>query len=236
MSLVVPRPARPRREAARRLPVLPALLLAAGVALTGCGGSSSAGEPSAGSGDGHDHSGSAPATVEGPEEVYAGFDLVEPYRRPSFTLTDTTGAPFDFTEQTGGRPTLLFFGYTNCPDICPTTMADVTVALRTVDPAIADQVQVVFVTTDPATDTPEVLGEYLGRFDADLPNRYIGLTGDQEAIEQAQLSAGVPLAQDDGRAHSALLLLYGADDAAHVAFDSENTSRDIATDLEVVVG
>jgi protein SCO1/2 len=213
---------------------LPALALAAALGLSGCGGTSSAEEPAPG-GE-HGHAEEPPATVEGPDDVYAGFDLAEPYRRPSFTLTDTTGASFDFKAQTAGRPTLLFFGYTDCPDICPTTMADVAVALRTVDPGIAEQVQVVFVTTDPATDSPEVLGGYLGQFDADLPVRFVGLTGEQEAIEQAQLSAGVPLAEDDGRAHSALLLLYGADDAASVAFDSENTSRDIAADLEVVVG
>ena len=217
--------------------VLPVLLLAAGLGLSGCGGTSSAEEATPASGSGHDgHAGDAPATVEGPEDVYAGFNLAEPYRRPSFTLTDDTGAAYDFKAQTAGRPTLLFFGYTNCPDICPTTMADVAVALRSVDPAVAEQVQVVFVTTDPGTDTPEVLGEYLGRFDADLPVPFIGLTGDQDAVEQAQLAAGVPLAEDDGRAHSALLLLYGTDDAAQVAFDAENTSRDIATDLGVVVG
>jgi protein SCO1/2 len=216
---------------------LPALLLAAGLGLSGCGGTSAAEEATPASGSGHDgHTGEAPATVEGPEDVYAGFDLAEPYRRPSFTLTDATGAAYDFKAQTAGRPTLLFFGYTNCPDICPTTMADVAVALRSVDPAVAAQVQVVFVTTDPDTDTPAVLGEYLDRFDADLPVGFVGLTGDQDAVEQAQLAAGVPLAEDDGRAHSALLLLYGTDDAAHVAFDSENTSRDIAADLGVVVG
>lgn len=221
----------------RLRPTVPALVVVAGLALSGCGGSSSAGQSAPASESGHgDHAGSAPAEVEGPDEVYAGFDLAEPYRRPSFTLTDTTGASFDFQEQTAGRPTLLFFGYTNCPDICPTTMADVSVALRTVDPAIADQVQVVFVTTDPATDTPEVLGKYLAQFDADLPVRYVGLTGGAEAIEQAQLATGVELAEDNGRAHSALLLLYGQDDAAHVAFDSGNTSRDIADDLAVVVG
>ncbi|WP_242471128.1 SCO family protein [Blastococcus sp. TML/C7B] len=114
-------------------------------------------------------------------------------------------------------------------------MADLTVALRTVDPAIAEQVQVVFVTTDPAFDTPEVLGKYLAQFDADLPVRYVGLTGDQQTIEQAQLSAGVPLAEDEGRLHSTLLLLYGADDEANVAFDTGNTSRDIAVDLGLVV-
>jgi protein SCO1/2 len=115
-------------------------------------------------------------------------------------------------------------------------MADVAVALRGLDAAVAEQVRVVFVTTDPGFDTPEVLGEYLGRFDADLPNRFVGLTGDQAAVDQAQLAAGVPLAEDAGRLHSSLLLLYGADDRAHVAFDAGNTSRDIAGDLIQVIG
>ena len=115
-------------------------------------------------------------------------------------------------------------------------MADIAVALRGLDPALAQKVQVVFVTTDPSADSPAVLGEYLGRFDADLPTRFIGLTGGQDAIDQAQLSAGVPLAEDGGKTHSSLLLLYGSDDQAHVAFDAGNTSRDIAHDLRAVAG
>ena len=217
----------------RRRPAVPALLLAAGLALAGCSGPAAA-EGQDGGDTGHDHS--AGATVEGPDDVYAGVDLPEPYRRPSFTLTDTAGAEYDFRERTGGKPTLLFFGYTTCPDICPATMADVAVALRGLDPALTEQVQVVFVTTDPAFDTPQVLGEYLGRFDADLPVQFVGLTGEQELIDQAQLSAGVPLAEDDGRLHSSLLRLYGTDDEAPVAFDAGNTARDIAADLELVVG
>jgi protein SCO1 len=209
---------------------LVALVASAGILLAGCGGGAAAEEDA-----GHDHSGAA-AVVEGPEDRFAGVDLPDPYQRPSFTLTDTGGAAYDFAAATAGTPTLLFFGYTNCPDICPTTMADVAVALRNVDPALAGQVQVVFVTTDPAFDTPEVLAEYLGRFDADLPNRFIGLTGEQAAIDQAQLAAGVPLAEDSGRLHSSLLLLYGADDLAHVAFNGGNTSRDIAGDLTLVAG
>jgi protein SCO1 len=208
---------------------LPVLVLAAGLGLSGCGGSSPAEQASPGSG--HDHADAPPATVEGPDDVYAGFDLAEPYRRPSFTLTDATGAAYDFKAQTAGRPTLLFFGYTNCPDVCPTTMANVAVALRRLDPAVVGDLQVVFVTTDPAFDTPAVLDEYLGRFDADLPAPFIGLTGDQEAIDQAQLATGVPLAEEDGRLHSSLLLLYGSDDEAHVAFDAGNTPQDIAADL-----
>lgn len=218
-----------------RRPTLPALLLAAALALSACGGEPDAAEPPAASG-GHDHGGSRPAVIDGPERRFDGLNLVEPYRRPSFTLTDTTGQPYDFGAQTEGRPTLLFFGYTNCPDVCPTTMADTALALRSLPPEIAEQVQVVFVTTDPAFDTPDVLGEYLGRFDADLPVSFIGLTGGQEAVEQAQLSAGVPLAEDEGRLHSSLLLLYGTDDEARVAFDAGNTFRDIAADVTTIVG
>jgi protein SCO1/2 len=209
---------------------LPALLLSAGLALAGCGGTQAA----ARSEGGHQH-GDAPAVVQSPEDRFSGLDLAEPYRRPTFTLTDTAGAAYDFRAVTGGRPTLLFFGYTRCPDVCPTTMADIAVALRGLDPAVAKKVQVVFVTTDPKADSPAVLGEYLRRFDADLPTRFVGLTGSQELIDQAQLSAGVPLAEEDGRLHSSLLLLYGTNDEADVAFDAGNTARDIAHDLRVVV-
>ena len=220
---------------------LPATLLAAGLLLGACsaadtddgadGGTD--GGSAAASSTGHDHSG---AVVEGPGGVYAGIDLPDPYQRPSFTLTDTTGAPYDFAAQTAGRTTLLFFGYTTCPDVCPTTMADVALALRKLDAAEAAQVQVVFVTTDPATDTPPVLGDYLHNFDADLPASFTGLTGDQGSIDRAQLAAGVPLAEEQGRLHSSLLLLYGADDEAHVAFDAGNTADDIAADVEKVLG
>jgi protein SCO1/2 len=210
-----------------------AVLFAAAALLAGCGGSGDAGDTQV-SDAGAAHSHGVPATASGDRGTYAGIDLDPPYQRPTFTLTDTSGAAYDFKAVTAGKPTLLFFGYTNCPDVCPTTMADIAVALRGLDPALAAQVQVVFVTTDPARDTPEVLGSYLDRFDADLPTAFVGLTGDQTVINQAQLSAGVPLAEEDGQVHSSLLLLYGGDDLAHDAFDAGNTPRDIAGDLELV--
>jgi len=211
-------------------------LLAAGLLLAGCGSSGDPGGTEVSQAGAEHAHGAAPAEASGPRGTYAGIDLDPPYQRPSFTLVDTTGATYDFTTATQGRPTLLFFGYTNCPDVCPTTMADIAVALRDLDPAVAAAVQVVFVTTDPARDDAAVLGEYLDRFDADLPTQFIGLTGEQQAIDQAQLSAGVPLAEENGQVHSSLLLLYGADDAAHVAFDAGNTPRDIAEDLVSVAG
>jgi protein SCO1/2 len=201
-----------------------AALVGAGLALAGCG-SSSAGSGSAGA---------APASVSVAAQKYDGVNLPTPYQRPSFTLTGTDGQPYDFTSATRGRLTLLFFGYTHCPDVCPTTMADVAVALRALDPALAEQVQVVFVTTDPARDTGPVLADWLHRFDADLPVPFVGLTGTQEQLKQAQLSAGVPVAEDDGQTHSALLLLYGPDDKAHVAFDSGNGPQQITHDIRLV--
>jgi protein SCO1/2 len=197
--------------------------------LAGCAGDASAGSPA------HDHgSAAAPATVSGPASPYSGLHLKDPYRKPSFTLTDTTGAPYDFAARTAAGPTLLFFGYTHCPDVCPTTMADVMVALRTVDPAVAAKTTVVFVTTDPARDTPPVLGAFLHQFDAALPTMFVGLTGDQGQLDQAQQAAGVPLAEDMGQTHSALLLLYGTGGKADVAFDAGNSGRDIAHDLALV--
>jgi protein SCO1 len=211
---------------------LPALVVAAGLLLTGCGGGD---DPAAAAAAEHDHSdGGAPATVEDTGGPYEGLHLQDPYQKPQFTLTDTAGAPYDFQANTGAGPALLFFGYTNCPDVCPTTMSDVAVALRKVDPAVAAQTTVVFVTTDPARDTPEVLAEYLDRFDSDLPTSFVGLTGDQAQLDQAQLAAGVPQAVDGGQTHSTLLLLYGTDGEADVAFDAENTGADIAHDLAVV--
>jgi protein SCO1/2 len=211
-------------------PALTALALATGLLLAGCGGDPG-GDAAA---EGHDHSAAAASVASTDDGTYKGLHLQTPYQKPEFTLTDSTGAAFDFGDRTGAGPTLLFFGYTHCPDVCPTTMADIAVALRQVDPAVAEETSVVFVTTDPARDTPDVLGEYLGRFDADLPTKFIGLTGAQDQIDQAQLAAGVPQAEDMGQTHSALLLLYGTDGEADVAFDAGNSGADIAHDLAVV--
>jgi protein SCO1/2 len=209
-------------------PGLPVLAVAAGLLLAGCGTDADA------AAEGHDHSSAVASVSTSDDGTYAGTHLSTPYQKPEFTLTDSTGAAFDFGDRTAAGPTLLFFGYTNCPDVCPTTMADIAVGLRQVDPAVAAETSVVFVTTDPTRDTPDVLGEYLGRFDADLPTSFVGLTGTQDQIDQAQLAAGVPLAEDMGQTHSALLLLYGTDGEADVAFDAEDSAADIAHDLTVV--
>jgi protein SCO1/2 len=165
---------------------------------------------------------------------YDGFGLVPPQPRPSFTLTDTAGKRFSFS-QTAGRPTLLYFGYTRCPDVCPTTMADVAQALQDVPAKIRQAAYVVFVTTDVKHDTGPVIAAWLRHFDPGLPRQFVGLTGSQAQIDAAQASAHVQLAEDDGQLHAADVVLYGADDYAHVKYlQSANESDQISHDLQLV--
>lgn len=112
------------------------------------------------------------AVVHGNRSQYAGT-LVRALHRPALTLPDTSGRLFDLRTRPTGEVTVLFFGYSNCDDICPTTMADLAAARRALSPAARRNVELVFVTEDPARDTPAVLRRWLDRFDPAI----IGLTG-----------------------------------------------------------
>jgi protein SCO1 len=171
------------------------------------------------------------STSPTPQGTYRGLELDPAQPRPTFTLTDTAGTPYDFAARTRGVPTLLFFGYTHCPDVCPTTMADTAAALRGTPEPLRGTVQVVFVTTDPARDTGKVLAAWLRNFDPDLPRRFVGLTGSVAQVEAAQAAAKVPVATENGQTHSAELLLYGADDYARVAYSSGSSPDDLRHDL-----
>ena len=142
---------------------------------------------------------------------------------------------FKFGSVTAGKPTLLFFGYTNCPDVCPTTLADIANALRRVPERERVATRVVFVTTDVKHDTGPVMASYLRKFDPNLPNKFIGLRGSQSEIDAAQVAAHITLAEDGGQTHSAEVLLYGPDDYARVAFlQSNDEAGQIAHDLPLV--
>jgi protein SCO1/2 len=163
---------------------------------------------------------------------YQGAGLVPPQPRPAFTLTDTAGKPFDFGTATAKKPTLLYFGYTHCPDVCPTTMADIAQAIKGLTPELKAQVQVVFVTTDIKQDTGPVIQAWLSKFDPGLPVPFTGLYGTQAQIDAAQAAAHVMLAEDQGQQHAANVLLYGSDDYAHVEFlQSDNETGQMAHDL-----
>ncbi|MEP7179437.1 MAG: SCO family protein [Pseudonocardiales bacterium] len=165
----------------------------------------------------HDH----PSQLIGQSQGGSGFrgvGLQPPQPRPAFTLTDTLGKPFAFGTRTAGHPTLVFFGYTNCPDVCPTTMADIHTALSKVPAALQRQTYVVFVSTDVARDTAAVISAWLGNFTGGVGSTFVGLRGTQAQIDAAQAAAHIALAEDGGQTHSAQVLLFGADDYARVTF------------------
>ena len=167
--------------------------------------------------------------------TFAGVGVSTPLPRPAFTLTDTAGKPFAFGTRTAGHPTLLYFGYTDCPDVCPTTMADIHTALNSVAPSLQQQVYVVFVSTDVKHDTPKVIARWLRNFDSRVAATFVGLRGTQQQIDAAQASAHVTVATDGGQTHAAVVLLYGADDYARVEYPSSNNAAQLmAHDLPLV--
>src|SRR5438105_1571545 len=96
--------------------------------------------------------------------TYRGGLVRPPLPKPRFTLIDTSGAPFDFWSKTQGVVTLLFFGYTGCPDECPLHVENIKIGLEKMPTALRGQVRLVFVTTDPARDNPKLLRTWLDRF------------------------------------------------------------------------
>jgi protein SCO1/2 len=205
---------------------LAALLI--GGTLAGCG-SSGSGSPSP-----------RPSALVGGQQhsgPYQGMGIDPARPRPNFTLTDTDGKPFAFGTRTAGHPTLLFFGYTNCPDVCPTTMADVGNALREVPAGLQKQTYVVFVSTDVQRDTAAVLARWLKNFDYGTDATFVGLRGTQDQVDAAQAASGIFLAEDAGQTHSTQVLLYGPDDYARLSYvytGNGDEAAQIAHDLPLV--
>jgi protein SCO1/2 len=225
------------------LPRLAGALLAATVLLSGCAGSSGDARPV--------------TETSGEPAAWHGVEPDPVPDRPSFVLTDTDGKRFDFAEETAGQPTYVYFGYTNCPDECPTAMADVAAALRRADPALREQARVVFVTTDPERDTPDVLRTWLDTFGDDI----VGLVGTQEEVDAAQAAVGIRPATEGGPIptlpgrpnehahqpdtaphthdgplgyaveHTNVIFAYDADDRLPVLYPTGVTPGDLAADL-----
>ena len=188
---------------------------------------------------------------------YHGVEVMPVPHRPSFVLQDTAGNPFNFFEQTKGRPTLVYFGYTNCPDECPTAMADIAAALRQTDRALRDKVRVIFISADAKRDTGPVVRRFLDQWST----KYIGLVGTQAELDTAARSSGVPPGEigpgvetvpgkpnehthKPGTAphthfgplgysvgHSAVIYAYDANDKLPVVYPGGITPSDIAADL-----
>ena len=189
-------------------------------------------------GGGPVHGGRSASAATASTADYRGGVVVPPLPRPKFVLTDTSGAPFDFWAKTQGRVTLLFFGYTRCPDICPMHMTYLAAALKKLPHGVANQITVVFVTTDPSHDTRKVLRAWLDNFN----ESFVGLTGTQAAIDAAQIAANIPPARKaslangtSGISHAAFVLAYTKDNLTHVIYPSGISQADWLHDLPQLV-
>lgn len=108
-------------------------------------------------------------------EKFINTDITGIDYAKDFALTDHNGKPRTLADYKG-KAVVMFFGYTQCPDVCPTTMAEMANVMKELGPQ-ADKVQVLFVTIDPARDTPALLSQYVPAFD----KRFVGLYGDEAA-------------------------------------------------------
>jgi protein SCO1 len=146
-----------------------------------------------------------------------------------FTLTDSAGRPFTRSALTGPA-TLVFFGFTHCPDVCPTTLLKLAQVRKS---AAALDLRVVFISVDPQRDTPAVVGQYVHAFDP----RFLGLTGDAASIDRLAANFGVAVNRvelpggDYTMDHSAVVFLLN--DAGNIAalftppFDSSALAADV---------
>ena len=152
------------------------------------------------------------------------------------------GGPFSLVDQNGepvteaslkGHPSAMFFGYTFCPDICPTTLYDMTELMQELGPE-ADKLKVYFVTVDPERDTQEAMAEYLSAFDP----RFTGLTGTREQVDQIIAAYRVyarkverekgPYLMD----HTAVVYLMDKTGAFVAPFNAKRAPEDAAADLK----
>jgi protein SCO1/2 len=191
----------PSRPApANRLPLIAAVvfaLAAAGGIGVGVLGGAFVGPPAATPGGGAI---AWPAAT--PDPLKRPTAIVPVLPAPSLALTDQDGQPFDLAS-VRGTPALVFFGYTHCPDVCPTTLADVRDAVKR-SPV---PVRVVFVTIDPARDDPAALKQYLSFYDAG----FIGLTGSAAEIRRAADAWGVQYARMDNGSANGYAMAHTAD-------------------------
>jgi protein SCO1/2 len=184
--------------------------------------------------------GGAPLVVDsaGQSSPFDGILLGRPFAKPDFTLTDNAGHSYNFAQETSGRVTLLYFGYTHCPDVCPTTMAGLAAALRALPAAERSKISVVFVSTDPTRDTPAVLNAWLGQFNP----AFIGLTGAFGTIQKAASSLGItiepPVKESDGNytiTHGAEVLAFDSRNKAWLVWTAGTTVAQYDHDLPLIL-
>lgn len=167
---------------------------------------------------------------------YSGIEVKPASPKADFTLVGTDGKPFAFRQQTDGHVTLLFFGYTACPDICPVHMANIAAVLERLTPGERAKVRVVFVSTDPDRDTPERLRSWLAHFDS----TFIGVRGPLPEVNRIERTFGLAASFNDaesaadtayGVGHAAQILAFTPDDSLRVMYPFGTRQQDWGKDL-----
>lgn len=170
---------------------------------------------------------------------FAGTELARPVSKPDFQFSDSRGRPFRIDSATAGKVTLLLFGYTNCPDVCPVHLANLAAVLDRMPDEIQRQVTVVFVTTDPARDSLPVLDAWVKGFDP----HFIGLSASDSVVAAAQrsvrlLPAGRTVADAKGAyavGHSSAVIAYTRDGWGRVEYPFGTRQKEWAHDLPLLV-
>jgi len=164
---------------------------------------------------------------------YTGQLLDQPVSVPDITLADKNGQPVAFSDFSG-KVVMLYFGYTFCPDVCPTTLNTVSKAVGLLGNK-ADEVQFVMISVDPARDTPQKLAEYLANFSPD----FIGLSGTPEEIAAAAVPFGVYYQKHEGSAatgylvdHTASVMGLDRSGRLRLVIPFETPAEAIAADLK----
>jgi protein SCO1 len=167
-----------------------------------------------------------------------GNRLDPPFTVDGTPLTDTSGEDYSLTRSTDKPLTLVFFGYTHCPDICGVVMANLASAMTRLSDADRAKVDVVYVTTDPARDTTSVLHDYLEHVDPD----FIGLTGDLEDIVALGKPLGVGVTQGEKLPSGGYDVTHGTTvtaiddrDQAPVYWSQETSSAQYAADIHTLL-
>lgn len=172
---------------------------------------------------------------EADTDGYAGTALDRPYEVAGDRLTDTDGAPYSLAGSTDAPVTLVFFGYTNCPDICQMVMSTLAAAKLRLPEADRAKVDVVFVTTDPARDDARTLRAYLDRFDPS----FVGLTGRLPTIVRVADSVAVFLERGEKLPtggydveHNDHVVAVTADDRVPLLWMRDASAAEVAADLQ----
>lgn len=166
-----------------------------------------------------------------PPELH-GVVLQSPRQVEDFTLTASTGEPLSLSDLRG-QWVMLFFGYTHCPDVCPTTLNDLTIMADELGENRMDDVQVVLVSVDPERDTVERLADYLPSFDP----RFVGMTGDLEKIQDVAGRFGVFFEKHENGLvdHTSAITVIDPDGYVRIVFPYGITGSEMADDLSYLM-